>query len=323
MKKTFRILAISLFSITAMTVASCDNESYDSIIEGEQGVGKPIMTIHNQGETILMREGIVAELDKNGRLEIKVKLTGSENYENDELILRTLKFQSGNFPTNVNESNYYSWENKLLYTTKDTLRPNIVTGIMSICNINRKARVLSGDFDIKRMMPSIQDDPNLKSFPISGNFVDIPFVRKEATYLEAFADNEPFTNPEESVEVKAGRAYVSSIDGVEKTQKIVLDFPYNNDIVVSNDPKDFKKLGWFNVEYTSPYGVKYTSKDVAESEGFLRFDYAEKDKDDPNKFLLKGRFEATLVGVEEEDQDKRVKITYGDFSVIIISSPSK
>lgn len=317
MKKTLKILTLSLFAIGALTVVSCDNEKYDPIIEGEMGVGKPVMTINNQGDNILLRENIVATVDKEGVLEITVK--GADKTGKDILLLRTLKFQTGTFPTNANECNYYSDEHKLAYTTIDKDRPTFITGLVNIKTINRKARVLTGDFNITRMMPTSKDNPNLKPFAISGNFTDIPFKRKEVTYLEAFANGEALENPAERAEIKGDTIFITSLDGVEMTQELILDFPSNEQLVEMSDPKEFKKLGWFNVKYTSKYGVKYTSEGVAESEGFLRFDKVE--YKDGKLVSLKGRFDATLKRVDNPEE--KVKITFGDFSVIFATSVSK
>ncbi|MCC9041345.1 hypothetical protein LNQ81_01175 [Myroides sp. M-43] len=311
MKKTFKILAFSLFAITGFTVVSCDNEGYDPIIEGELGVGKPTMTINNQGDVILLREGIVATLDKDGILEIKV--AGADKSGQDSLILRALKFQTGTFPTNANKCEYYSWENKLRYTTIDKDRPTFITGLLKINTINRKARVLSGDFNITRMIPENQDNPNLKAFAISGDFKDIRFVRKEATYLEAFVNEEPLENPKEKAEIKGNNIVITSIDGVEMTQELIIELPNNDVLEASSDPKEFKNLGWFNVLYTSKYGVKYTSEGMDDKDGLLRIDAVEYKN---NKIVsLKGRFEAMLRGADEGKEEERVKITFGDFSV--------
>lgn len=315
MKKTFKILILSLFTIAGLTVVSCDNEKYDPIIEGEKGVGKPIMTINNQGDNILLRDSIKATVDKDGVLEITVK--GADKTGNDILLLRTLKFQTGTYPTNANENNYYSNEHKLWYTTIDPDRPTFITGLVNVKTINRKARVVTGDFNITRMIPTSKDNPNLKPFAISGSFTDIPFKRKEATYLEAFVNGTALENPSEKGEIKGDRVVITSLDAVEMTQELILDFP-NTDIKVSADPKDFKKLGWFNVKYTSKYGIKYTSEGVGETEGFIRFDSYEVDKKDSNKIILKGRFDATLVGVDNPED--KVKITFGDFSVVLIKT---
>lgn len=317
MKKTFKILTLSLFTIAGLTVVSCDNEKYDPIIEGEKGVGKPIMNINNQGDNILLRENIKATVDKDGVLEITVK--GADKTGNDILLLRTLKFETGTYPTNANKNEYYSAEHQLEYSTIDPDRPNIITGLVNIKTINRKARVLTGDFNITRMMPVNKDNPNLKPFAISGDFTDIPFRRKEATYLEAFVNGVALENPQEKAEIKDERIVITSLDGIEMTQELILDFPSNETLVEMSDPKEFKKLGWFNVKYTSKYGIKYTSEGVAESEGFLRFD--EVKYKDGKLVSLKGRFDATLVQVDKPEE--KVKITYGDFSVIFATSVSK
>jgi len=317
MKKTFKILTLSLFTIAGLTVVSCDNEKYDPIIEGEKGVGKPIMNINNQGENILLRENIKATVDKDGVLEITVK--GADKTGNDILLLRTLKFQTGTYPTNANKNEYFSVEHQLKYSTIDPDRPNVITGLVNIKTINRKARVVTGDFNINRMIPENNDDPNLKAFAISGDFTDIPFKRKEATYLEAFANGIALENPSEKGEIKEGRVVITSLDGVEMTQELILDFPSNEKLVEMSDPKEFKKLGWFNVKYTSKYGIKYTSEGVEESEGFLRFDEVE--YKEGKLVSLKGRFDATLVQVDNPKE--KVKITFGDFSIIFATSVSK
>lgn len=317
MKKTLKILTLGLFAITGLTVVSCDNEKYDPIIEGEKGVGKPILTINNQGDHILLRDSLVATVDKDGMVELMV--AGADKKRKDVLILRTLKFQKGTFPTNANESNYFSVEHKTWYTTKDKDRPNVITGLVNISTINRKARVLTGDFDITRMMPVGKDNPNLKPFAISGSFSDIPFKRKEATYLEAFVDGEALENPKEKAEVKANRIVITSLDGIEMTQELILDFPSNETLVEMSDPKEFKELGWFKVSYTSKYGIKYTSEGVAESEGFMRFD--EVKYKDGKLVSLKGRFDATLVRVDKPEE--KVKITYGDFSVVFVQAVNR
>ncbi|WP_121967101.1 DUF6252 family protein [Myroides sp. N17-2] len=313
MKKTLRILAFSLFSIAGLTVVSCDNESYDPIIEGEKGVGKPVVTVNNQGDMIMLREGVVASKDRDGK--ITIEIVGADKSGKDVLTLNTFKLQRGTFPTNAtaNECNYYSVENKLLYTTIDKDRPNVISGMLTISEINRKARVLSGNFDIKRMMPTNNDNPNLKAFAISGSFKDINIVRSYATYLEAFADNEEMENLRETARIEGNRIIITSLDHVEKTQELILDLPSEGLVVTGSDPKEFKKLGWFKVAYTSKYGVKYTSDEVAESEGSLRIDEA--DYKDGKLISLKGRFEANLIGVGEENKDKKVKITFGEFSI--------
>jgi hypothetical protein len=317
MKKTFKILTLSLFAIAGLTVVSCDNEKYDPIIEGEKGVGKPIMNINNQGDNILLRENIKATVDKDGVLEITVK--GADQTGNDILLLRTLKFETGTYPTNANKNEYYSAEHQLKYSTIDPDRPNIITGLVNIKTINRKARVVTGDFNINRMIPDNKDNPNLKPFAISGDFTDIPFKRKEATYLEAFVNGAALENPREKGEIKEGRVVITSLDGIEMTQELILDFPSDEKLVEMSDPKEFKKLGWFKVLYTSKYGIKYTSEGVEESEGFLRFDEV---KYENGKLVsLKGRFDATLVQVDKPEE--KVKITYGDFSVIFATSVSK
>lgn len=326
MKKTLRIIAFSLFSITGLTVVSCDNESYDPIIEGEKGVGKSIVTVNNQGDMIMLREGVVASKDREGR--VTIKIVGADKSGKDILTLNTFKLQKGTFPTNAtaNECFYKSVEHNLLYTTIDKDRPNMISGTFAISEINRKARVLSGSFDIKRMMPTNNDNPNLKPFAISGSFKDIAIVRSYDTYLEAFADNEEMENLRETVKIEGNRIIITGLDNVEKTQELILDLPKEGLAVTGNDPKDFKKLGWFKVAYTSKYGVKYTSEGMGENDGVLRIDVAELVKDtktNKSEYWVKGRFEANLVGADKENKDKKVKITFGEFSIKLDATVTK
>lgn len=315
MKKIYKVLVASCFLLAGLSFVSCDNESIDPTLENGTMVGKQVVTLNLQGESYLEREHIVATINKNRELVFTISNLGETG--EDSLVINLKKFVIGNFPTNVNESKYYSKSEDAWYTTKDTDRPNWVTGFISMDNINKQARVFSGSIDIKNMMPTTTDNPNLKSFPISGNFEDIVYTRLEATYFDAIVNGEPMQNSkEEKLRVdEDGKLLLTGTDEVGKTQSLLISIPVEQKLEANTK----YELDVFAASYTSPEGVRYVSTSEKRKDSYMLIDEVTYNDKDEIK-TLKGRFD--LVLSREGENEGTVKITDGEFS-LELAEPEK
>lgn len=305
MKKTYKVFVASCLLLAGLGFVSCDNEGVDPVLETGKMVGKQLVTLNMRGESYLEREKIVATVDKNRELLFTISNLGETG--EDYLIINTKRFVTGNLPTNVNESRYYSKEEDAWYSTKDTARANWVTGFIKIDNINKNARVFSGSIDISNMMPMTTDNPNLKPFSISGNFEDVVYTRLEPTYFDALINGEPMQNTKENMEVKDGRLLLSGTDESGKVESLVISVPENK-ILQANTKYE---LDVFTATYTSPEGVVYISTSEKRKDSYMVIE--EVSYNDKNEIqTLKGRFD--LVLSTEGENELTVKIEDGEFS---------
>lgn len=310
MKKGLKYIVAGCLFITGLGFVSCDNEKVDPLLEGNTMVGRPIVNLNIAGENYMERDKIVATVDKNREFTLRVDNLGETG--EDYLIVNIKKFIEGNFPTNVNESTYYSKKDDTEYTTKDILRPNWVTGIISMSYINKNARVVNGGIDIKSMIPLKSDNPNLKPFPITGDFSNIPYSRLEKTYFDAFVSDEPMQNSKEKIAIEDNSLIISGTDEVGKTQSLFITFAKG--LVLKSNTK--YEQDTFKAVYTSPEGVKYVSLEENRKDSYLiveNVENAENTTQDLKKPLkLKGTFD--LVLFKEDDNNVSIKITEGEFS---------
>lgn len=311
MRKIYKVFAASCLLLAGLSFVSCDNESIDPTLEGGKMVGKQLVTLNMRGENYLEREKVVATIDRNRELLFTISNLGETG--EDFLIINTKRFVKGNYPTNVNESRYYSKEEDAWYSTKDTARPTWITGFISLDNINKRARVFSGSIDIRSMMPAAANNPNLLPFPISGNFEDVVYTRLEATYFDALVNGEPMQNSkEEKLRVDDGRLLLTGTDEVGKTQSLVISIPMEQKLEANTK----YELDVFTATYTSLEGVRYVSTSEKRADSYMIID--EVTYDDKNAVkTLKGRFD--LVLSREDGNDGNVKITDGEFSLKLVA----
>lgn len=316
MKKGYKYIVASCLFIVSLGFVSCDNEKVDPLLEGNIMVGKPIVNLNIEGESYMEREKIIATVDKNREFTLRVDNLGETG--EDFLIVHTKKFIERNFPTNVNESKYYSKKNDTWYTTKDTLRPNLVTGHIELSYINKIARVVNGGINIKSMIPLNSENPNLKQFPITGDFSNIPYSRLEKTYFDAFIGEEPMQNSEEKIAIVDNSLVISGTDEVGKTQSLFITF--TKGLVLKSNTKYEQET--FKAVYTSPEGVKYISLEENRKDSYLIVENVEYDNQDLSEPLkLKGTFD--LVLFKEDDKDVSIRVTEGEYSFLKIEDTSK
>ena len=182
MKKYYQTFLVSMLVIVSSIVISCDNEPVDGGITGEN-VGKALLTLNIEGEEQIFRDGLVGKLDKEGRFTLEVESVGKN--EKNKLTLFTKLFQEGLFPTNINVCSFYDADLTTTFSSVDPLRPLLRTGQIEITFINKKARVISGSFEV-RFLPEGEDvSVNAEPIRMRGTFTNIPYERVEEFYLDA------------------------------------------------------------------------------------------------------------------------------------------
>lgn len=320
MKRVSKIIIACFSVIMALSIVSCDNEPVDPVLDESREVGKPIVIVKSEGEEEIIREDVVAKINSKGEFTLALNhLKGRD----DELKIFTRKFVEGNFPTNANPSTYLNRELKVQYSTVDENRPNYVTGYIKITNINKNARVVTGNYSMTMVPvrvggPEEGIDPNIKSFTIEGSFENVPYQREEEFYIDAEVNKVPFVSITPQWKEENGSSTISGKGYGQLEQEIFLKFP--TEIISAENIEEGKKVYSFNDEgfdafYISEYGVKY-SLDKENNASMLNcelelvsLDSTTIDKD--NVTVLVGRYKLKLIA----DTDQEVTIKYGTFKV--------
>ena len=182
MNKYYKAFLFSALMFLGMSVTSCDDEPVDSGITGEV-VGKALLNLNIEGEEQVFRENLVGLVDKEGRFTLEVNGIG-DNPRN-KFILFTKLFEEGMFPTNINVSTFYDADLETNFSSVDPLRPNLRSGMTTLSFINKKAQVVSGDFEMRLLPEGEEASVNAEPIRIKGDFSNIPYRRAEEFYFDA------------------------------------------------------------------------------------------------------------------------------------------
>lgn len=257
MRKFYTTLSVLILSLAGCVLTSCDNEPVDSYIKDSIEVGKPVVRIFVGETEQIIREDVYATVNKDGEFKFVIR---DLQQRQDSLTLFTRIFKEGLFPGSSNQSYYWNQELDMHFSTVDPLRPNMLTGFITMDYINKKSHVVKGSFDLT-MIPVVQDsvgsgtgNPNIQSFPISGSFVDLPYKREEPFYLEADIKQETFRNNNASMTLEDQQFHIIA-KGVEDPERLIeLTLPLQK--ISLGGIYNFSEAG-FNAKYTSENGVKY------------------------------------------------------------------
>ncbi|MHC5202534.1 hypothetical protein [Myroides sp. LJL119] len=257
MKSIINAISVLILSATTCLLVSCDNEPVDSYIKDSIEVGKPVVRVNIDEQQQIIREDIYATVNKFGEFKLIIR---DLQQRQDSLTLFTRLFQEGLFPGSSNASYYWNQELDIHYSTVDPLRPNMMTGFVTMEYINKKAHVVKGSFDLT-MIPLSQDsvgtgtgNPNIQSFKISGSFQDLPYKREEPYYLEADIEQQTFRNNNATM-FYSNNNFVIQAKGVEKPEMLIeLVLPVEQ--LKNGETYDFSQTG-FDASYISENGIEY------------------------------------------------------------------
>ncbi|MEC4114538.1 hypothetical protein [Myroides pelagicus] len=312
------IAFVALVSV-GMTVVSCNNESVDPLLEDGKEVGKALVYTNTDGTEQIFRENVVAKISANGEMDIPIN--GIKGEKNDVLNLHTRIFQEGNFPGNANKSTYFDRENNQYFSTVDPDRPTYITGFMKVEFINRKARVVSGSYDLRMIPVKVEGedtDPSIRSFQVKGTFENVPYERAEATYVDAEIDGATYRNTVAQLAKTETTYVVNSMEKNNEEQRLTFSFPIEKAVAGQVIKMDEDGVDAF---YSSGFGIKYIlDKEDEEllSKTYIKIESVDTIVEQVNgtpveKVTIKGQFYMKLKG--EAESKRIIEVKYGVFKV--------
>lgn len=255
MKKFFSIL---IGASLLVGVSSCNNSDDDSFID-PSFKGPTYFTLTTPDTTFTKTQNFQAFLDENGEFQLYIDdLMFGQFFD-----MKILKFQQGNFPTNVNTIDYTYQSGDLsfdFFTSTDIQDPRRNNGMIKITKIDREDMLVSGSFNTL-LMPSPLNQFLNRSFKVSGEFKNVPYTRigtNETGFIYATLDGtnikdlDVISNPLGDVVNKK-----IVIKAKSKTmRKRAMTITFDKDLAKGN--YGYEQI---QAQYTSENGVVYYSND--------------------------------------------------------------
>ncbi|MDM1045403.1 hypothetical protein HX004_11315 [Myroides sp. 1354] len=274
MKKIYSILfGASLLALCGVGVSSCSS-SDDDFIDPDFKV-PTYFTVTLPDTTFVKKDEFKARLNENGEFHLYI-----DDLMNGQIFdMKILKFQLGNFPTNLNTIDYsYKIEDTSFefFNSTDLANPKRNNGIIKITKIDRNEMLVSGNFS-SLLLPSPVNQYMKQSFTITGKFENIPYERvgKGASGFvytningEDIRDMDVFSNF--TGDVINNQIVINAKSKSMRKRAITISFDKNLPI----GSYDYAKV---KVQYTSENGVVYVSneKDADLVGSFFRIDKIE------------------------------------------------
>ncbi|MGG5576798.1 hypothetical protein ACPDHL_05565 [Myroides sp. C15-4] len=260
MKKFYSILiGVSLLTIGGGLVSSCNSSDDNEFSSDPSYKGPTYFSLTLPDTTRIETEKFLATLDANGefRLEMQEMDGGDQQFS-----FSLLKFQEGNFPTNLNLIEYTMRTGELsfdAFSSLDMNDPRRNNGMIKISKIDKEAMLVSGSFN-SSMVPSPLNESGLRTFKLSGEFKNIPYKRigvsgKHGFVYASLNDtdiNDLMVVSNEKGDIVDGKVVIAAESQPMRKRAIKISFP--KEAVAGT-----YKYDQVAVEYTSENGVKYFS----------------------------------------------------------------
>ena len=260
MKRIFSILVgVSMLALGSGLVAACSSSDDNDFSSDPNYKGPAYVTLNVMDTTYVEKEKFIAKLDVNGEFILLLDEFGDGN---QKFNFKVLRFQEGNFPTNLNPMSYLVRTGELSYdafSSADINDPTRNNGMIKIANIDKEAMLVSGSFN-SLMVPSGENQTGLKSFKISGEFKNIPYTRSGMLNENGFVymalgdqemkDLKVVSNAKG--DIQNGRAVIKAESVSLRKRSIEINFPKES----TEGTYGYDQV---NVIYTSENGVKYYS----------------------------------------------------------------
>lgn len=321
MKRIYSILiGASLLALGGLGVSSCSS-SDDDFIDPEFRV-PAYFTVTLPDTTFVKKEKFNAYVDENGEFQFYI----DDLKEGHFFDMKILKFQVGNFPTNINTIDYtYSvGENSFeFFNSTDLANPKRNNGIIKITKIDRTDMLVTGNFS-SLLLPSPLNQYLNQSFRITGSFENIPYERigkNEAGYIfasingEEIRDMDVFSKFEG--DILNGQIVMNARS--KSMRKRMMKISFDKTLPIGS--YDYSKV---KVQYTSENGVVYLSD---EKDGDLVGSQFKIEKIEDilieNKKIYAGKFTFKL---KSKDGDV-ITLNFGDYKAklsmkeVIITNP--
>lgn len=271
MRKKALIVTLSFLSLGAVFFTSCEKESIQSELLDESKIGESIIRIQ-YNDTLIIRKGISGMLNGKGEFNFRFDMLGK-----DFMGIKTLGFEEGTYPANVNVAQFFFSElgddikdldgNVIGKTGEfgsslDKTAPQYSTGYIKINRINKLARAIDGNFKIK-IFPPLLNDLNLRPFEVSGEFINLRYDRQEDQYFDAVIDGKSFLTGSAYAQIEKEDLVINATSSLSEES---IKIQFNKDL-------DEGAYGAVSIEgeYVSPLGVVYkTSKELNKSSLYLR-----------------------------------------------------
>ncbi|MBB1138504.1 hypothetical protein [Myroides sp. WP-1] len=264
MKRIYSILmGISILAVGGGLVTSCNSSDNSDFSSDPNYKGPTFVSLTLPDTTRIEKENFIARLDVNGEFTLLLDRidNGNEKFE-----FKVLRFQEGNFPTNLNPMTYLLRTGEGSYdafSSLDMMDPKKNNGMIKITKIDKEAMLVSGSYS-SLVNPSPTNTALLRSFNISGEFKNIPYkrvgVQSEFGFVYATLDNREMkdllviSNPKG--DIQKGRAVIKAESSSLRKRIIEISFPKEAGVgAYGYDQVD--------VVYTSENGVKYYSDAAA------------------------------------------------------------
>lgn len=316
MKKFYSILiGVSLLTIGRGLVSSCNSSDDNDFSSDPSYKGPTYFSLTLPDTTRIETEKFLATLDENGEF----RLVLEEMNEGDQIFGFTLlKFQEGNFPTNLNLIDYMMRTGEISYDVFSSLDPNDPrrnNGMIKISKIDKEAMLVSGSFN-SSMVPSPLNESGLRTFKLSGEFKNIPYKRIGVSGKHGFV----FASLNDSD--ISDLMVVSNAKGDIVNGKVVIaaeSQPMRKRAIKISFPKEATegtyKYDQVEVEYTSENGVKYFSdvEDKSLEGSSLKIEQISQ-LPLSERATYKGKFTFKL----KSKEGRIITLNFGDFSADIL-----
>ncbi|MBB1148908.1 MULTISPECIES: hypothetical protein [unclassified Myroides] len=316
MKKFYSILiGLSLLTIGGGLLSSCSSSDDNDFSSDPSYKGPTYVSLTLPDTTRIETEKFIATLDANGEFRLLMDDIEGGNHIFGFTLLR---FQEGNFPTNLNVIEYMLRTGEVTYDTFSSLDPNDPrrnNGMIKISKIDKESMLVSGTFS-SAMVPSPLNQSGMRTFTVSGEFKNIPYKRigliSEYGFVYASLNgndiNDLMVVSDAKGDVVDGRVVIAAESKPMRKRAIKFSFP--KEAAVGN-----YKYDQVQVEYISENGVKYFSnaEDQSLAESVLKIEQIGTLPGIPNRATYKGKFTFKL-----KSKDGRVlTLNFGDFSADI------
>lgn len=260
MKKFYSILiGVSLLTIVGGLISSCSNSDDNEFSSDPSYKGPTYFSLTLPDTTRIETEKFIATLDVNGEFNLQMdEMNGGDQRFGFTL----LKFQEGNFPTNLNLIGYSMRTGDTsfdVFSSLDPSDPRRNNGMIKISKIDKEAMLVSGSFN-SSMVPFPDNERGLKTFKLSGEFKNIPYKRVGANgkygFVYASVNNTDINDllvvSNEKGDIVDGKVVIAAESQPMRKRAIKINFP-------KEAVAGIYKYDQVSVEYTSENGVKYFS----------------------------------------------------------------
>ncbi|MGG5505282.1 MULTISPECIES: hypothetical protein [unclassified Myroides] len=312
MKRIYSILmGISILTVGGGLVASCSSSDNSDFSSDPNYKGPTFVSLTLPDTTRIEKENFIAKLDVNGEFTLLLDWIdeGNEKFE-----FKVLRFQEGNFPTNLNPMTYLLKTGEGSYdafSSLDMLDPKKNNGMIKITKIDKEAMLVSGSYN-SLVNPYPTNTALLRSFNISGEFKNIPYkrvgVQSEFGFVYATLDNREMkdllvvSNPQG--DIQNGKVVLKAESSSLRKRIIEISFP--KEAVVG-------AYGYDDVDvvYTSENGVKYYADAEAKDLGGSSFKIETIESSGiQERTIFTGKF---LFKLKSKDGNV-ITLEFGDFS---------